>query len=72
MGLCLLFQFLACNCTEEGSNSTTCDDNGVCSCKANIINDKCDVCDNGYFNFPTCEGKQIPCTYYILCNFHKT
>ena len=55
----LLFQFSACNCNTEGSNSTTCDDYGVCSCKANVINDKCDACADGYFNFPsTCEGKQ--------------
>ena len=51
------FQFLACNCNEEGSSGITCDDNGVCSCNANIINDKCDACDAGYFDFPTCEGK---------------
>ena len=38
------------------SNGITCNDNGVCSCKANIINDKCDACNTGFFNFPTCEG----------------
>ena len=58
LGLCLLFQFSDCNCTTEGSNGITCDDTGVCNCKANIVNDKCDECATGYFNFPSCEGKQ--------------
>ena len=57
MGSCLLFQFSACNCNAEGSNGITCDDSGVCSCKANIVNDKCDACNAGFFNFPTCSGK---------------
>ena len=61
MGLCLLFHLLACNCNRVGSTGITCNDYGVCSCKANIINDKCTDCDDGYFNFPTCDGKQ----YYI-------
>ena len=56
----LFFSISACNCNGDGSNDITCDDNGICkSCKANIINDKCDTCDVGYFNFPTCEGKQF-------------
>ena len=57
LGLCLLFGFSACNCNAEGSNGDACDVNGVCSCKANIINDKCDGCNTGFFKFPTCEGK---------------
>ena len=57
LDLCLLYRISACNCNTEGSNGETCDVNGVCSCKANIINDKCDTCQAGLFNFPTCEGK---------------
>ena len=49
----------------DGSNSINCDDNGVCNCKANIINDQCDACDDGFFNFPTCEGK-----HYLLSFIH--
>ena len=52
-----IFQILACDCNEQGSNGTTCNANGACSCKANIVNNKCDACAAGYFNFPTCEGK---------------
>ena len=51
------FVFSVCNCNAEGSNGEACDDNGVCSCKANFKNDKCDACNAGFFNFPTCEGK---------------
>ena len=56
----------ACNCNGDGSNGITCNDNGRCSCKANIINDKCNVCDAGYFNFPTCKGKQ----YFRMPSFN--
>ena len=59
-----IFQISACNCNGDGSNGITCDDSGVCSCKANIINDKCDECAPGYSSFPTCEGKE---KYYIKC-----
>ena len=52
------FIFKACNCYVNGSNGIACDDNGVCSCKANFMNDKCDACNDGFFNFPTCEGNQ--------------
>ena len=57
LAIIAFFQISACNCNEHGSNSIDCNDNGVCSCKANIINDKCDTCQAGLFNFPTCEGK---------------
>ena len=43
-----------CNCNEEGSNGITCDNNGICNCKANIMNDKCDECNVGLFPFPAC------------------
>ena len=57
MWLCLLFQFSACNCNPEGSSNSACDEYGVCSCNAGFINKKCDACDTGYFNPPTCQGK---------------
>ena len=56
------FLFPACDCYVQGSNDITCDDNGICSCKVNFINDKCDTCAAGYFDFPTCEGK---CKYFL-------
>ena len=50
--------FKACNCNGDGSTGIICDDNGKCNCKANYMNDKCDACNVGFFNFPTCEGNQ--------------
>ena len=63
------FHFSACNCDAEGSNGITCDASGNCSCKDNIINDKCDACAAGYFNFPTCAGKQYHLLHYIINAF---
>ena len=60
----ILFHFSACNCNTQGSFGNTCNDNGKCSCKANVINDKCDKCTAGYWNFPACEGKN--CFYTFL------
>ena len=54
----MLFQFSACNCNAQGSSSSSCSDTGVCTCNANIGGDKCDACNAGLFNFPTCSGKK--------------
>ena len=52
------YWFSACECNEDGSHDITCDDDtGVCNCRDNITNDKCDQCTSGFFGFPTCEGK---------------
>ena len=52
-----------CNCNVEGSNGTTCDNNGICNCKANIMNDKCDECNVGFFPFPACYTGKL---YHML------
>ena len=52
-----IFQILACGCNTHGSDGSSCNSNGVCSCKANIIGSKCDSCASGRFNFPICQGK---------------
>ena len=39
--------------------ANSCDANGKCSCKANIVNDKCDTCASGFTNFPACESDGI-------------
>ena len=56
----MLSFFKACNCNGDGSTGIFCDDNGKCNCKANYKNDKCDTCNTGFYNFPTCEGNQCP------------
>ena len=54
----ICYWFSACECNEDGSHDITCDDDtGVCNCRDNITNDKCDQCTSGFFGFPTCEGR---------------
>ncbi len=40
-----------CNCDEFGSTSQQCDHLGKCKCKPNISGDKCNKCEENYFNF---------------------
>ena len=54
------YWFSACECNEDGSHDITCDDDtGVCNCKDNVTNEKCDQCTSSFFGFPACEGKSI-------------
>ena len=42
----------------DGSVDNSCtDDGGVCTCIANVSEDKCDVCTTGWYGFPTCQGE---------------
>ena len=59
MNFILHYTFLACGCHSQGSNSTECDSSGKCSCKLNVINDKCTACKSEYFGFPDCTGKLL-------------
>ena len=63
----ILFNFVDCECNLAGSYGNTCDANGKCNCKANIVGNKCDTCSVGYWNFPACEGKNY---LYIVLKFH--
>ena len=47
---------LDCKCNINGSILTSCDSYGVCTCKENVIEDKCDICKAGYFPFPDCHN----------------
>ena len=38
-------------------DSSCTDDAGVCTCIANVVGDKCDVCATGWYGFPTCQGE---------------
>ena len=52
-----LRSFSACQCSEDGSRDVSCDNNtGKCSCKTNVIGDKCNFCSPGFHTFPICEG----------------
>ena len=48
---------LECKCDIKGSNSTSCDSNGMCTCKPNFTGSKCTECVTGFFGFPECKGK---------------
>ena len=49
-------------CHAEGSVDNSCDENGKCSCKENIVGEKCDKCADGYTEFPNCD--QCTAEYY--------
>ena len=55
MGLC----FAACDCYYQGTvdppghnpaDPLPCDDKGKCTCRRNVIGDKCDSCQDMYWN----------------------
>ena len=35
----------------------TCDKDGKCNCKCDVIGDKCNECEFGHHGFPNCTGK---------------
>ena len=49
---------LDCSCNAMGSISTSCDEIGICTCKENIIGEKCDTCKLGLFPFPGCNNSK--------------
>ncbi|XP_035271308.1 laminin subunit alpha-1 [Anguilla anguilla] len=42
---------VACNCSQAGSLSAECDEEGRCGCVPGVIGDKCDRCQHGYYDF---------------------
>ena len=53
---CPLPKNLACSCDEFGSVDDSCDEMGDCTCKDGFGGHKCDLCKEGMFGFPNCEG----------------
>ena len=48
--------FVACQCKKEGTEDllNVCDKTtGDCRCKPNIMGAKCDICKDGYYEYPT-------------------
>lgn len=55
-----LFSFSACQCSQEGSLHSTCDqDTGQCSCRPKVTGLRCDSCVPGAYGFPHCEGSSL-------------
>ena len=50
---------LECVCNDLGSENMSCSSNGICTCKQNVIGNKCDICTPGYFPFPDCKKGKI-------------
>ena len=44
-----------CYCDKNGSQNILCSHDGMCSCKAGFIGDKCNLCLPGFFPFPDCN-----------------
>ena len=61
---------LDCGCDKQGSTSLSCDENTknkICSCKPNVIGDKCTACKSGFYGFPNCQGT----IYFMYIIFHN-
>ncbi|XP_039983193.1 laminin subunit alpha-1 isoform X2 [Xiphias gladius] len=41
----------ACSCSQSGSVSESCDEEGRCQCVEGVSGDKCDHCSRGYYGF---------------------
>ena len=54
---CFFQPFIDCGCSSIGSNSTACTSSGVCTCKSNLMDDKCSSCKVGFYDYPDCYGK---------------
>ena len=58
---------VACGCNPIGSRNETCNKDGVCSCnknghclcKNNYKGKRCDSCEVGHYDLPSCTGIEI-------------
>ena len=57
--LIIIFFLLECECNEDGSVNELCDEaSGKCTCKENVIGDKCTQCATEFWGLiSNCEGK---------------
>ena len=59
--------YLACECNSQGSirhdgspcYNKCCNDNGSCTCKKGYTGDKCNDCDEGYYEVDNINGEII-------------
>lgn len=59
----MFLQYAACECNPLGSHNAECDViSGNCTCKNNYGGRTCDICENGYYNYPFCT-----CKYLVNC-----
>ena len=57
--------FTVCTCNSRGAIDNDCDPkNGKCSCQNEKIGgEQCERCVEGYYNYPTCDGKNVLTCY---------
>lgn len=58
----LFYNHPACDCNETGSVDNICNPlGGVCLCREGVGGDRCEYCENGFFNFSSngCQGKPL-------------
>ena len=65
----LFFVFIECNCHQNGSINSNCDNVGKCTCKMGFDGVKCDTCakgfsgencekcNDGFYGYPNCQGR---------------
>ena len=53
----LIQSSIDCACDPDGSTSLVCDkSDGQCPCKANVTGRRCNVCEDGFKNYPNCTS----------------
>uniref|UniRef100_A0A3B5KXW9 Laminin EGF-like domain-containing protein n=1 Tax=Xiphophorus couchianus TaxID=32473 RepID=A0A3B5KXW9_9TELE len=52
---------LPCGCSQSGSVSESCDQDGRCRCTEGVAGDKCDRCSHGYYGYHgrNCTGERV-------------
>uniref|UniRef100_A0A673BIA3 Laminin, alpha 1 n=1 Tax=Sphaeramia orbicularis TaxID=375764 RepID=A0A673BIA3_9TELE len=67
----------ACGCSQWGSLSESCDNEGRCQCVVGVAGDKCDHCSHGYYGFhgDGCKGSHSEHTHthtHTSCDCNRT
>ena len=64
---CVLFFHSVCNCDAEGTMRDVCHPNtGVYICMNNFAGPRCEVCNEGYFRFPACDGRIYELYFFYI------
>ena len=53
------YSFSACNCNEDGSVDQNCNARGKCTCKENVIGDKCDQIVEAFYDITDPKGTYL-------------